>query len=218
MILLIYGASGLAKEIFDLVMRSIPDKYEKIYFIDDFTDEAPCYLSESIHFDSITTRFEDKLKELEGIVAVGEPQYREMLTKRFDETGIRLATLIDSSAIISPTARIGEGSIICENASLHADVNVGRGCIIQPSAIIGHDIKIDDYSVLGAYCAPGGSSVFGKRVFVGMHGTIKEKTIIGDDAIIGMGAVVYKDVEAGMTVIGNPARVTRGNNDHKVFK
>lgn len=218
MLLLIYGAGGLAKEIYDLVMRSTPDKYEKIYFIDDFIDEAPCYLSESIHFDSITTRFRDKLNEIEGVVAVGEPVHREMLTKKFDDAGIRLATLIDSSAIISPTAKIAEGTIVCENASLHADVEIGRGCLIQPLANIGHDIKVGDYSIMGPYCAPGGESVFGKRVFVGMHGTIKEKANIGDDAIIGMGAVVYKDVEAGMTVIGNPARATRGNDGHKVFQ
>lgn len=218
MILLIYGAGGLGKEVYDLVMRSTPDKYKKVYFIDDFADEGPCYLSEAIHFDSIAVRFKDKLDELEGVVGVGEPQHREMLAQKFISTGIRLATLIDKSAIISPTAKIGEGTIVCEHASLHSNVVIGSGCLVQPLATIGHDIRVGDYSVMGPHCAPGGGSVFGKRVFVGMHGTIKEKTNIGDDAIIGMGAVVYKDVEAGATVIGNPARVTRGNVEHKVFK
>ena len=51
-----------------------------------------------------------------------------------------------------------------------------------------------------------------------MDATLKEKITIGDDVIVGMGAVVYKDIEAELTVIGNPARATRGNDDHKVFR
>lgn len=218
MILLIYGASGLAKEVYDLVMRSTPEKYEKICFIDDYKSEESYYLSESIHFDSIPVRFEGRLDELEGIVAVGEPKHRELLAKKFDEANIRLATLIDSTAIISPTARIAEGTIICGYASLHADVQIGRGCLIQPYALLGHDIKVGDYSVMGSFASPGGTGTYGKRVYIGMNATLKEKITIGDDAIVGMGAVVYKNIEAGLTVIGNPARVTRGNDDHKVFR
>ena len=71
---------------------------------------------------------------------------------------------------------------------------------------------------MGAHCAPGGESTFGEKVYVGMNASIKEKLVIGDDAIISMGAVVYTDVEAGNTVIGNPARVTRGSDQHRVFK
>ena len=49
------------------------------------------------------------------------------------------------------------------------------------------------------------------------NNTSKEKITIGDDVIISMGAAVFRDVEAGATVVGNPARVTRGNDQHKVF-
>ena len=40
---------------------------------------------------------------------------------------------------------------------------------------------------------------------------------IGDDAIIGMGSVVFRDVPSGVIVLGNPARETRGNAEHKIF-
>lgn len=54
-------------------------------------------------------------------------------------------------------------------------------------------------------------------MFMGMNSTSKDKIIIGDDAIIGMGTAVFRDVAAGATVVGNPARVTRGNDAHRVF-
>lgn len=215
--LLIYGASGLAKEVYDIVVRSMPDRYEKIYFIDDFVEEAPFYLSETIHFDSIPTLFMGEMEELEGIVAVGEPVHRQKLTEKFEKQGIRLATIVDSSALISPTASVAEGSIICEMTTIHANVQIGKGVLIQPFANIGHDISIGEYSVISSACAPGGATVFGKRVYMGMNATSKEKLVFGDDVIIAMGAAVFRDVEAGATVVGNPARVTRGNDEHRVF-
>lgn len=215
--LLIYGAGGLAKEVYDIVVRSMPDRYEKIFFIDDFAEEGSCYLSESIRFNSIFQLFGHEMKELEGIVAVGEPAYREKLTAKFVESGIRLATIVDKTALVSPTASIGEGTIICEFATIHANVQIGRSALIQPFSNIGHDIKIGNCSVISTACTPGGASTFGERVYMGMNATSKEKITVGNDAIIGMGAVVFKDVDTRATVISNPARVTRGNAEHRVF-
>ena len=215
--LLIYGAGGLAKEIYDIVLRSTPEKYKKIIFIDDFVEEAPFYLSQTIHFDSIKKDFPDT-NSIEGIVGVGEPSYRELLATKFDKAGIRLATIIDKTALVSPTAQIKEGSIVCEYSTIHANVVVGRGCLLQPYCNLGHDIEIGDYSVISSSCAPGGASIFGRCVYMGMNSTSKEKITIGDDAIIAMGAAVFNDVAEGNTVIGNPARITKGNNEHKVFK
>lgn len=215
--LLIYGAGGLAKEVYDIVVRTYSDKYEKMFFIDDFVEEGDFYLSETIHFDSIPNMFKDEMDNIEGVVAVGEPSYREMLTKKFEDAGVSLATIIDKTALISPTAKIEKGSIICEFATIHANVYVGHSCLIQPYCDVGHDIVIGDFSVMSSTCAPGGESVIGKRVYMGMNATSKEKISIGDDAIVGMGAAVFRNVDSGVTVVGNPARVTRGNDQHKVF-
>lgn len=216
--LIIYGASGLAKEIYDVVMRSYPGKYEKIYFIDDFALEGDFYLSERLKFTSLEKRgLLEEREALEGVVAIGEPVYRQELTEKLITAKINLATIIDNTALISPTADIAAGSIICEYSTIHANVKIGQGCLIQPYCDVGHDIVIGDYSVISSNAAPGGSSIFGKRVYVGMNATTIEKITIGDDVIIGMGAVVYKDLENGVTVIGNPARITKGNIAHKVF-
>ena len=51
-----------------------------------------------------------------------------------------------------------------------------------------------------------------------MHSVVKEHLNVGDNAIIGMGSVVFRDVLENNVMLGNPARVTRGNDEGKVFK
>ncbi|MBQ6133885.1 MAG: acetyltransferase [Lachnospiraceae bacterium] len=214
--LLLYGAGGLAKETYDIVVRSYPEKYEKIYFIDDFVEEAEFYLSESIHFDSIKDKFKS-FDDLEGVVAVGEPVYREKLSKKFDEIGIRLTTIIDKTALVSPMARIKEGAIIREFTSIQPTADIGKSVLIQPYCSIAHGTIIGDYSVISSNCTPGGDNTIGKRVFMGMNSSTKEKIHIEDDSILGMGSIVFRDVKTRTVVVGNPARITLGNNEHKVF-
>lgn len=217
MILLLYGAGGTAREVYDMIMRDTQNRWESIYFIDDFAEEGPCYLSESIHFNSIMDKFKGKMDQLEGVVTVGEPAHRELLYDRLNAANIKIATLIDKSAVISPTAFIGPGSIIFEMVRVHANVEIGPGVLIQPYCAIGHDVKIGAHSVISAFATPGGNTTLGKRVFLGMHATVKEKLIIGDDAIISMSAAVFRDLKPEVTVVGNPARETKGNIEHKVF-
>lgn len=217
MILLIYGAGGLAKEVYELAKRNYPDKWDDIIYIDDFAEEGIKSFGETVKFSTILAELKNGQKQYEGIVAVGEPKDRELLTQRFADAGISITNIIDSTARISPTVKLGKGVIICEFVSIHAFSDIGSGVLIQPGAIIGHDTIIGDYSVMGTYSAPGGGCVFGKNSYVGMNATIKEKLMIGDNAIIGMGAAVFRDVDKDTVVVGNPARVTKGNDKHSVF-
>ena len=50
----------------------------------------------------------------------------------------------------------------------------------------------------------------GKRVFLAAGVSLAQDVTIGDDAYIGLGSVVLKDIKEGMRVFGNPARVMPG--------
>lgn len=215
MILGIYGAGGLGREIYEIAVRrnAVSSLWSQIVFVDDFSDEGDFYGTKRIQFDSL----KNHKNEYECVIAVGEPSTREKLFQRLSSEGIRLTCLIDPTAIVSPTAKINNGTIICEYSTIHTEVELGHNTLIQPFCDIGHDIKVGDHTVLSPYCAPGGGAVFGKRVFVGMKSSIMELLTIGDDAIVGMGSAVFRDVPAGNTVVGNPARITRGKDEHKVF-
>jgi putative colanic acid biosynthesis acetyltransferase WcaB len=86
----------------------------------------------------------------------------------------------------------------------------GYGLVVNPASRIGADCVLRHTTTLGlkqtAGEAPGGAPVLGDRVDVGPHVVILGPVRIGDDAIIGAGAVVTRDVAPAATVVGNPAR------------
>ena len=49
----------------------------------------------------------------------------------------------------------------------------------------------------------------GRNVWVGLGATILKGTVVGDDSVVGAGAVVRGPVPAGVVVTGNPARVVK---------
>ena len=84
---------------------------------------------------------------------------------------------------------------------------LGDGCLIGHQVVIAtlnHDL--DPKKRGGIYPAP---VVLGKNVWVGAHATILAGVTIGDDSVIAAGAVVTKNVPAGVVAGGVPARVIR---------
>jgi acetyltransferase-like isoleucine patch superfamily enzyme len=76
------------------------------------------------------------------------------------------------------------------------------------------DVTISDmHSIVDAATGkrlnPAGDVKLGNRVWVGQRSTILKGVTIGNDVIIGAGAVVTRDVPANCIAAGNPARVVR---------
>ena len=95
---------------------------------------------------------------------------------------------------------------------------MGCNVAINAHTTIGHDVTIGEHSVVSTHVTVGGSSVIGADSFIGLGVQTMEKLSIGSQVIIGMGAVVFKDIPDKMIAMGNPARPLRRNEDNKVFK
>lgn len=217
MILFIYGTGGAGIEVYDLVIRNnkFDNKYSVVYFVDDFLDEDEYYGSRTMHFTSCKEYIKDN--DAEFIIAAGEPGVRKILFERVKSEGYSFATLIDKTAVISDTAEISEGCVINAYSVVSSEVVLKENCFVMFEAIIGHHAFIEKNCVICPKATVGGHSRIGKQTFLGLGSSMMQKVNIGSGAIVGMGAMVFKSVEDGATMIGNPARVTKGNSEHKVF-
>ena len=215
MILGIYGASGLGREVVELAYQI--NQWEKIIFIDD--NIAVDTMRENIEvltFDEM--KFKYCVEDIMLIIAIGEPSSRELVCNNVIQAGYRLATLVHPSVYISKTTLLEDGVVIGANTIISCDVHIGMNTFIQNSATIGHDTIIGKHSVISAFDSLAGACVIGDRTYIGMSVPVKEKTRIGSDTIVGMGSVVIRDIPDNVIAMGNPARPMKNKDDSRVFK
>jgi len=215
MILLIYGSGGFGREVHDLAKR-INNKeklWSEISFIDDVRKENNLNGIRVYKFEEILS-----LKDVECIVALGEPVSREKLYNRLKQNNLKIATLVDPTAIVSDFSVIEEGCIISAFSLIANSAYIKANSVIQAFTNIGHDVVVGRHSVISSGVFPGGGSIFEDKVYVGLGAVIKEKLRIGTNSIVGMGSCVFSDVPSDMIVLGNPARVIRRNEDNKIFR
>lgn len=218
MLLAIYGAHGLAKEVYIIARKinQIDHRWSDYCFIDDINEIAEVNEVKVYKFCELMK--EREKNDIEVVIAVGEPGVRDFMYHKVKEEGICLATLIHPGVYIDETTTIGEGVIIAEGVTITANVEVGANTYIQAHAVIGHDIKIGQHAVIGSNCQIGGGDYIGNRVFMGFLSGTTDHISIGDDSIISAGAIVFKELPEGVIAVGNPARIMKKNETKKVFK
>lgn len=113
---------------------------------------------------------------------------------------LRARALRRSGADLHPRATIGPGLFLVHSA----------GVVIGPDAVVGARARIHQGVTIGDPVHVGGgrwvSPRLGDDVTVGAGAVLLGEITVGDGATIGANAVVTKDVPAGTTVVGIPAR------------
>ena len=107
-----------------------------------------------------------------------------------------------TSSEIDPHVKFGDGLMLPHPTGVvfHGAVVIGSNCMIMQQVTLGM-IGLGEYPTLG------------NNVYVGAGAKIIGKVQIGDGARIGAGAVVLIDVPAGVTAVGNPARLVQKSKD-----
>lgn len=143
------------------------------------------------------------------VVAVGDGALRRRLVE--EAAGRTFVNLIADTARLRGRSRIGEGAILCDGAVITDGATIGRHFQANLHAYVAHDCTVGDFVTLAPRASVNGNVVLEDDVYVGTGAVLKQGTpdrplVVGRGAVIGMGAVVTRDVAPGETVVGNPAR------------
>jgi len=205
--ILIYGASGHAKVVIDIIEK------QGIFTVEFLVDDDPVLKGKNFFGYRIIGGKADLLATTDapgkGIVAIGSNVARRKVSAWLVEQGIERITAVHPSAQISRGVKIGNGTVIMAGVSINADTVIGDDVIVNTRASVDHDCCIADY----VHLAPGstlcGAVSVGTGTLVAAGATVIPNLTIGENVIVGAGAVVIRDVPDSVVVVGNPAKVNR---------
>jgi len=202
----VFGASGFGREVMPLVRGSIGGN--ELVFVDDNVSQSPLNGHEVMTYD----RFLNLRAGRKYItIAIADAEIREKLTERCLGDGIEVFDVTASNVVLMDEVSIGKGAILCPFTTITSNVKIGKSFHANIYSYIAHDCVVGDYVTFAPSVKCNGNVVIEDYAYVGTGAIIKQgrpgKPLrIGKGAVVGMGAVVTKDVAEGAVVVGNPAK------------
>jgi len=140
-----------------------------------------------------------------AVVGIGNPKLRQKVVGELPADTV-FETLIHPTVVSSQWVDVGEGSVLCGGAVLTCQISIGKHCHINLNTTVGHDCTFGDFCTVAPGANISGNCEFGDRVDVGTQASFRQHLHICDDAVIGMGAAVVRDITEAGTYVGVPAK------------
>ena len=148
-----------------------------------------------------------------GVGGTGDNGPRRRLFELCVGHGLTPMDVCHPSAVRSPSAQVGPGSVIFPNAVVNTSSILGSNVIVNTGAIVEHDCVVGDHVHVATGSRLCATVQVGDGAHIGAGATVRQSISIGEGAVIGAGAVVVKDVPPWTTVVGSPAMAIQARHN-----
>ncbi|MFN3882485.1 MAG: hypothetical protein ACK4L8_13775 [Nitrincola lacisaponensis] len=203
----IFGTSGMAREAGDIAFAC---GLEPVYVARDEVELNAWKYHHKVILEKNVTQYTG----VPFVIGVGENKIRKAIAERFKNI-LKFTNLIHPSATFGYQQREeiqqSEGVIVAAGVRLTSSISVGDFCIFNQNVTVAHDSVVENY----VHIAPGanisGNIHLKAGCWVGAGAVINQggntnKLIIGENTIVGSGAVVIKNCESDAVYVGVPAK------------
>lgn len=196
----IIGAGGLSKEIYYVLKRN---NLECHGFIN--LNEGEIKLDAKVFEVFGENKFINLFpKNVNLYVGIGNPKILTSIKQKY--IGYIFPNLIDPSAHLLGSIKMGIGNIFCCDSILTTDITMGSFNIFNTRCTIGHDVIIGDCNIFNpTSCISGNVTIDNENLF-GVNSTVLETLSISSNNIIGANSLITKNIKHSGIYIGLPAK------------
>jgi sugar O-acyltransferase (sialic acid O-acetyltransferase NeuD family) len=156
--------------------------------------------------DDLPQFIEDGYSFLITMGHMGIATRRNLLFEKISDLGGSLPIIVASSAYVSKSAQVEQGTIIMHQSMINAKAIIGENCIINTKTLIEHDSKIGDHCHISTGAVINGDCKIERESFIGSGTVIKNGISVKSNTLIGAGSLVINDIEVSGTYYGSPVK------------
>ncbi|MDD7885839.1 NeuD/PglB/VioB family sugar acetyltransferase [Flavivirga sp. 57AJ16] len=158
--------------------------------------------------DLLTPEFKNKIDEV--FCPIGNNDIRTSYLSQLNDYGYKTPNFIHSSVILNKDVVLGKGVYLLPGVIIMPHTSIEDFVIISMGSKIAHHTILENGVFVSTGVNVGANIVLKSKSFLGISSTIMTGVeVIGENSVIGCGAVVIKNVEDNIIVAGVPAKKLR---------
>jgi len=208
--IVIVGAGGFGREVKTLIddINKVNPTYEFKGYYDDGIKKGT--LINGFEVLGEVSELNNVSSTLSVVIALGTPNIKRKVINQLSNPHLNYPTLIHPSVICSDDfVLIGKGCIICAGNILTCNIEVQDFVILNLMCTVGHDTFIKNYASIMPSVNISGEVTIQESVYIGTGAKIVNQVEIGENSVVGAGAVVSKSLPPNCTAVGIPAKVIK---------
>ena len=193
-------------------LRYLCETYEIIGFFDcdlSLKDTKVCGYPILGSVDDLPEFMEDH-KNISIFVPLGDNKRRVELLQYYEEQGYDIPSFVHSSVHMHKNVSLGKAVYILPSTNIMPYTNIGSYTMISMGVNIAHHAEIAEGCFFSQGCNIGASIHISEKAYFGMAASVMTGVeYIGESALIGVGAVVIRNVDNNAVIVGNPGKVLK---------